>query len=149
MRHTYCLVLLSLVAGCARPSTRAIARLTAESEVRMAERQRFEAMMKRDVAALDTLLDDELIYIHPGVPVQSRSEFIDGIKKQKLVYDSIAPSEVRVRIHVGIALVTGKSHMRVRSRNGVSSYGVRFTEIYIRRAGQWLLAAWGASRVRA
>ncbi|MFL5638646.1 MAG: nuclear transport factor 2 family protein [Gemmatimonadaceae bacterium] len=148
MRRISCLVLLLVVAGCARPSTRAVARLTAESEIRMAERQRFEAMMKRDVAALDTLLDDELIYIQPGVDVQSRSEFIDGIKKQKVVYDSIAPRDVRVRIHLGIALVTGKSQMRVRSRAGVSTYGVRFTEIYIRRAGQWLLAAWGASRVR-
>src|SRR5947208_2406410 len=78
-------------------------------EVRLAERQRFEAMMKQDVAALDTLLDDDLTYVHTGGDLQSRDEFLDMIKKQTLVYESIAPSEVRVRVYDGLAVATGRS----------------------------------------
>jgi hypothetical protein len=133
--------------ACTPPASRAIKRITAESEVRLAQRQRFEAMMKQDVVALDTLLDDELDYIHTGGDLQSRSQFIDMIKKQTLVYESIAPSDVRVRVYNGLALSTGRSQMRVRSAAGVSSFGIRFTEVYVRRDGRWLLTAWEATRV--
>jgi len=105
-------------------------------------------MMKQDVVALDTLLDDELDYIHTGGELQSRSQFIDMIKKQMLVYESIAPSDVKVRVYNGLALSTGRSLMRVKSSAGVLSFGIRFTEVYVRRDGRWLLTAWEATRVR-
>jgi len=133
--------------ACTPPASRAIRRLTAESEVRLAQRQRFEAMMKQDVVALDTLLDDELDYIHTGGDLQTRSQFIDMIKKQTLVYESIAPSNVKVRVYNGLALSTGRSQMRVRSATGVSSFGIRFTEVYVRRDGRWLLTAWEATKL--
>jgi hypothetical protein len=122
-------------------------RLTAVSEVHFAERQRFEAMMGQDVAALDTLLDDELTYVHTGGDLQSRPQFIDMIKKQTLVYESIAPSQVRVRVYDGLALATGRSQMRVRDASGVSTFEIRFTEVYVRRGGRWLLTAWEATRL--
>jgi Domain of unknown function (DUF4440) len=106
-------------------------------------------MMKQDVVALDTLLDDELDYVHTGGDLQSRPQFIDMIKKQTVVYDSIAPSEVRVRVYDGLALATGKSRMRVRSAAGPSSFGIRFTEVYVRRDGRWLLTAWEATKLPA
>lgn len=102
--------------------------------------------MRQDVAALDTLLDDELDYVHTGGDLQSRQQFIDMIKKQTLVYESIAPSQVRVHVYEGLALATGRSQMRVRNAAGVSSFGIRFTEVYIRRGCRWLLTAWEATR---
>ena len=140
---------LVLAFACTPPASRAIKRITAESEVRLAQRQRFEAMMKQDVVALDTLLDDELDYIHTGGDLQSRSQFIDMIRKQTLVYESIAPSEVRVRVYNGLALATGRAQVRVRNAAGVSSFGIRFTEVYVRRDAHWLLTAWEATRLLA
>lgn len=124
-----------------------MARLTAVSEVHLAERQRFQAMMSRDVAALDTLLDDELTYVDTGGDLQSRLQFIEMIKKQTLAYESIAPSQVRVRVYDGLALAMGRSRVRVRNARGVSTYGIRFKEVYVRRDGRWLLAAWEATRL--
>jgi hypothetical protein len=49
--------------ACAHPPSRAIERIAAEQEVRTAEQQRFGAMMNQNVAALDTLLDDDLTYV--------------------------------------------------------------------------------------
>jgi hypothetical protein len=124
-----------------------MARLTAVSEVHLAERQRFEAMMSQDVAALDTLLDDELTYVDPGGDLRSRRQFIEMIKKQTLGYESIAPSQVRVRVYDGLALATGRSRVRVRNARGVSTFGIRFKEVYVRRGGRWLLTAWEATRL--
>jgi len=136
------LLFLIFVFGCAPHQNRLIARSTAESEVRLAERQRFEAMTMQDVAALDTLLDDELDYVHSGGNLQSRQQFIDMIGKRTLVYESIEPSQVRVRVYDDLALAMGRSEMRVRTATGVSRFAVRFTEVYVRREGHWLLTAW-------
>jgi hypothetical protein len=135
------------VFGCATHQNRTIARTTAESEVRLAERQRFEAMTKQDVAALDTLLDDELDYVHSGGDLQSRKQFLDMIRNKTIVYESIAPSEVRVRVYDGLALGMGRSAVRVRTASGVSSFEIRFTEVYVRREGHWLLTAWESTRL--
>ena len=124
-----------------------MARITAESEVRTAQRERFEAMMHQDVASLDTLLDDDLTYVHTGGDLQSRREFICTIKKQELIYESIAPTQVRVRVYDGLALATGRSEMRVRNSAGLNSFTIRFTEVYVRRDGHWLLTAWQATRI--
>lgn len=147
MRRLVRLLLLIFVFGCAPHQSRIIARITAESEVRLAERQRFEAMTKQDVAALDTLLDDELDYVHTGGKLESRQQFIDMIRDRTLVYESIEPSEVRVRVYDGLALAMGRSAMRVRSASGVSSFDIRFTEVYVRREGHWLLTAWESTRL--
>jgi len=138
---------LVFVCACARPSSRAIARITAESDVRTAQRERFDAMMHQDVAALDTLLDDDLTSVHTGGDLQSRKEFINTIKKQQLVYESITPSEVKVRVYDGLAVARGRSEMRVRNSAGLNSFAIRFTEVYVRRDGHWLLTAWQATRI--
>ena len=122
-------------------------RIAAEHEVRTAEQQRFEAMMKQDVAALDTLLDEDLSYAHTDGEMQSKAEFIDLIRARRLVYESIDPSDVHVRIYEGLAIATGLSQMRVRSATGASSFQIRFTEAYVRREGRWLLTAWQATRI--
>ncbi len=157
-RPAAAIALVLILGGCARPTiwrlsmrspttSRSMARLVAESEVRIAERQRFEAMMKRDMVALDTLLDEDLTYVAGKGSIQSRKEFIDAIKKQSTVYDSIAAHDVRVRVYHGLALATGRVDQHVRNSKGASRSTVRFTEIYVRREGRWLLTAWEAKRV--
>jgi hypothetical protein len=143
------LAVIGALLACAQPPSQAIARLTGEVEIRAAERQRFQAMMMQDVGALDTLLDEELTYVHTGGELDSKSEFLDLIRSRRLVYESISPSDVQVRVRDGVAIATGLSQMRVRSATGVSSFGIRFTEVYVRRGGRWLLTAWEATRLTA
>jgi hypothetical protein len=159
MRRTASVLLLAgLLGACARPSilrlsmrsnttSKTMQRLVSESEVRIAEQQRFEAMMKGDVVALDTLLDEELTYVPGKGSIQSRKEFIDAIRKRSTVYDSIAAHDVRVRVYHGLALATGRAEQQVRDARGASRVTVRFTEVYVRREGRWLLSAWEAKRV--
>ena len=130
-------------------TSKAMQRLVSESEVRVAEHQRFEAMMKGDVVALDTLLDEELTYVPGKGSIQSRKEFMDAIRKRSTVYDSIAAHDVRVRVYHGLALATGRAEQQVRDAKGASKVTVRFTEVYVRREGRWLLSAWEAKRVAA
>jgi len=99
-------------------------------------------MMRQDVKSLDMMLDDDFTYAHIGGDLQTRPQFLNTIKKEQLVYESIAPTAVRVRVYDGLALVTGREDMRVRKSAGLSAFSVRFTEVYVRRDGRWLLTAW-------
>ena len=121
--------------------------MTAEGEVRLAERERFDAMLKQDAAALEILLDADLTYVHTGGDLESKAQFVDLIRSKRLIYESIEPSDVLVRVHDGLAVATGRSRMRVRSATGVSSFAIRFTEVYVRRGGRWLLTAWEATKL--
>lgn len=152
------LLLVAVLGGCARPNilrlsmrgaptSKVMQRLVAESEVRVAEHQRFQAMMKGDMVALDTLLDEELTYVPGKGSIQSRKEFMDAIRKRSTVYDSIAARDVRVRVYHGLALATGRADQHVRNAKGTSKVTVRFTEIYVRREGRWLLSAWEAKKI--
>ena len=120
---------------------------TAEREVRLAERERFEAMVKQDAALLAALLDDDLTYVHTGGDLQNKSQFVELIRSKELIYESIEPSDIVVHVHDRSAVATGRSHMRVRSPTGVSSFWIRFTEVYIRRDGRWLLTGWEATKI--
>ncbi|HEV2016958.1 MAG TPA: nuclear transport factor 2 family protein [Gemmatimonadaceae bacterium] len=139
--------MIIFMAACTSASGRSTAQRTAESEVRLAERERFAAMLKQDAPALETLLDADLTYVHTGGELESKAQFVELIRSKKLIYESIEPSDVLVRVHDGLALVTGRSRMRVRSATGTSSFGIRFTEVYVRRGGRWLLTAWEATRL--
>jgi hypothetical protein len=104
-------------------------------------------MLKQNAVLLATLLDDDLTYVHTGGDLQNKAQFVELIRSKELIYESIEPSDVLVRVHDGSAVVTGRSHMRVRNPTGVSSFWIRFTEVYIRRDRRWLLTAWQATRI--
>jgi hypothetical protein len=139
------LILPLFVFGCARATLSKSD--GAASEVRLAEEQRFAAMTKQDMTALDTLLDEDLTYVHSTGELQSKPAFIALLKSRKLVYESITPSDVRVRAYDGIAVATGRSQMQLRATSGEMSFRIRFTEVYIRRGGRWLLTAWESARL--
>lgn len=147
MNRSAWMVAFVCVAACASATGGSTAPRTAESEVRLAERERFEAMLKQDVALLGTLLDDDLTYVHSGGDLQNKAQFVELIRSKGLVYESIEPSDVQVRLHDGSAVVTGRSRMRVRNAAGMSSFGIRFTEVYVRRNGRWLLTAWESTKI--
>ncbi len=106
-------------------------------------------MMKQDVVALDTLLDEDLTDVHTGGDMETKPQFLKLIRSKSLVYESITPTDVRVQMHDELATVTGRSAMRVRSAgaSAASSFEIRFTEAYVRREGRWLLTAWEATRI--
>jgi len=144
-----CLGSSVLLAGCIKVAVvrKPSAALEESTEpVRAAQNARFEAMVSGNIAALDTLLANDLTYVHTGGQIQSKSEFLGTIRTKSLVYESISPSDVRIRMYDGATVATGLSNMKVRTEAGVSNFGIRFTETYVWRDGRWQLVAWQAAR---
>jgi ketosteroid isomerase-like protein len=118
-----------------------------EEEVLAAEQARFEAMVRGDLAALGPMLSEDLVYTHSNGIAQSKSEFLEAIRAGHLKYETIDRQEARVRRYARVAVVTGRAAMRVVADGKPMAASMRFTDVYVERAGRWLLAAWQSTRI--
>jgi hypothetical protein len=111
------------------------------------DRKRMQAMGDKDIATLDTLLADDLIYTHSSARVDTKQSLIANMKSGATVYSSIEPSEVRAQ-DVGDAVVlTGVAWVKVVSNGRQLDFGVRFTDAYAKRNGRWQMVVWQSTRL--
>ena len=118
-----------------------------EATLRALDRRRLEAMRVVDLRALDTLLADDLTYTHTTGKVDDKGSLLEDLHLGRLVYDSIVPSDVRVRIYGRSAVLTGAVRMQARANGAAARFTARFTELYVNNEGRWQLTAWQSTRV--
>src|SRR6266496_1879260 len=75
----------------------------AEEDVRRAERERFAAMLKADVGALDKLLGADLTYTHGDGRVIDKTAFISDFKAGAFKYVTIGPNDLAGRLFGDVA----------------------------------------------
>ena len=114
----------------------------AANTVRRVESTRFDAMVRNDLVLLAQLLTDDLTYVHSNGDIESKSALLATLRERRLVYDSIIPSDVAVRIEGTSAIVTGRARLYIRSDGEIRPLTVRFTDVYVQRAGRWRTVVW-------
>lgn len=118
-----------------------------EREVREVTERRFAAMVRADTAELERLLADDLTYTHSNGQVETREKFLASIASKAVVYKSIEPSGVEVRVYGEAAVATGRVEMKVTAAGRDLAFVARFTAVYVREDGAWRLAAWQTTRL--
>ncbi len=108
---------------------------------------RFTAMVRADFRGLDTLLAPELIYVHSDGVVESKAEYLARLRTGRLRYQAIEPDDLEARVYGGAGLVTGRSRMQVKAGPKLLRFSIRFTSVYRRGRGGWVLVAWQATRL--
>lgn len=120
---------------------------SAEEEVRQAERDRFAAMLQRDVVTLDALLAAELSYTHGDGRLVDKAMFIAELEAGEFLYRSIEPTGLKVRVFGDAAIVTGSAGMQVVNKGSPAQIRIVYTNTHLRRQGRWQMVAWHATRV--
>ncbi len=113
-----------------------------EREIETLERQRFEAMTTQNVNILKTMLADGLSYTHSNGLVETKQTHLDNIQSGKLQYRSMQPEEMHVQLYRRSAVVTGIVNVTGVLNDKEFSIKPRYTDVYIKEKGHWLLAAW-------
>jgi Domain of unknown function (DUF4440) len=113
------------------------------------DRKRMQAMSDKDLATLDELLADDLIYTHSSARVDSKQSLIANMKSGATVYSSIEPSEVKAQDLGDAVVLTGVAWIKVASQGKQLDFGVRFTDAYAKRGGRWQMVAWQSTRLPA
>ncbi|HZF10863.1 MAG TPA: nuclear transport factor 2 family protein [Thermoanaerobaculia bacterium] len=116
--------------------------------VKAVELQRFATMVKGDTAVLERVLGDDLTYTHSTGAVDTKASFLASLQSGKLRYLALKPDGVEARVYAGAAaVVTGRIEMRVVSDGKEVTFPARFTSVYAKRHGRWLLVAWQSTRL--
>jgi ketosteroid isomerase-like protein len=123
----------------------------AKAEVEAVERQRFEAQVKKDYAALEKILADDLLYVHSNGKSDTKASFIASIKEGKSVYNKIDVEEMVVRPYNNqkAAIINGVINVTQNPVDGKPTYlHLRYTVVYIKNKGKgWQMVTWQSLRL--
>ena len=111
------------------------------------DKQRMDAMCQQDVTTLNALLADDLVYTHSSARLDTKQSLIGGMESGTTVYTAMEPSDVKAQDYGDAVVLTGAARIRVTSRGNPTSFGVRFTDVYVNKAGQWQMVAWQSTRL--
>lgn len=111
------------------------------------ERRRFAAMVAKDTAALQTMLADDLTYLHSNGLLEDKAQHISNIGTGKLVYSSMEPTEMKVRVRGRAAIINGIVQVAGTLNGKPYSVRLRYTNVYTKAKGKWRLAAWQSLRM--
>jgi ketosteroid isomerase-like protein len=144
------LILAAPVVFAQNPAREARSDDDAEKQVRKLERDRVAALVKGDVNTLDRIFSDDLIYTHSTGRVDTKKSLIDSIKSGAQKYEAMDHDDLAVRTFQNVALLMGKSSVKVRSGGAgaeLRSFQIRFIIVYARQSGRWQMVAWQSTRI--
>jgi ketosteroid isomerase-like protein len=111
------------------------------------DRKRMNAMAQKDIATLNALLSDDLVYTHSTARLDTKKSLIEAMESGRTVYTAVEPSDVKAQ-DLGTAVVlTGSARIGVLSNGNPNSFGVRFTDVYVNNGGQWQMVTWQSTRL--
>jgi ketosteroid isomerase-like protein len=159
---TTAIAVFLLMTCCWRASMFAQATNSSEAEVRAAMEERRKASQQGDTEKVLSSLADEYLQTDIGGYVQDKSTWLNEyfkplselIKAGKFRWEVYEQKDVRIRMYGDCAVIVGAleakgsgaryvpiQHAWVADPNASFSGTLRFTHVYIKRNGRWLLAA--------
>jgi len=113
------------------------------------DRKRMQAMAASDVATLEAVLADDLIYAHSSARLDTKQSLIGAMVSGTTVYTGVEPSDVKAQDLGDTVVLTGIAEIKVVSNGTPNAFGVRFTDVYARRDGRWQMVTWQSTRLPA
>jgi len=110
-------------------------------EIRKVDRERIQAQVNADSAALDRIYADDFVGIGPSGTVRTKKDVLADFASGTLKFQSITTDEVRIRVYGNAAVETGLSTMKGQDAGKVVPEENRFTRVWIKQGGRWRLVA--------
>jgi hypothetical protein len=111
------------------------------------DKKRMTAMAQKDIATLNTLLSDDLIYTHSSARLDTKQSLIGNMESGSTVYTAVEPSDVKAQDLGDAVVLTGACRISVMTQGRPNSFSVRFTDVYSNKGGQWQMVTWQSTRL--
>src|SRR3954451_15506688 len=119
----------------------------AEQEIRAAEKLWNESRVRADVAALGTLLDDAWTVTHGDGTINTKAEYLADLKSgARKFFADVKQDDFTVRVYGETAVAAGLSDSKVEYKGKPSGGALRFTRVYMKRDGRWVMITSHATR---
>ena len=110
------------------------------------DRQRMTAMAQKDIAKLNELIADDLVYTHSSARLDTKQSLIGAMEAGRTVYTAVVPSDVKAQEFGDTVVLTGSARIGVNSGGNAMNFGVRFIDVWVNKGGKWQMAAWQSTR---
>src|SRR6185503_5198356 len=116
--------------------------------VRAADDRRAAATLAADGAKLGAVFSDELRYAHSSGLVDTKTSYLQSIVSGRTKYHVIQFEERNFTFPAaGIALESGRAHMKSTSATGESDSIFSFLAVWREEKGQWRFLAWQSCKL--
>ena len=109
--------------------------------------QRMTAMSQGDIGTLNALIADELVYTHSSARLDTKQSLIENMQSGKTRYTAVVPSDVKAQDYGDTVVLTGVARISVNSGGNAMNFGVRFTDVWVNKGGNWQMVAWQSTKL--
>jgi ketosteroid isomerase-like protein len=110
-------------------------------EILKVDEERNQALQKGDVATLDRIYSDDLVYTNASGALLTKTQHLADLKARTLNFRSFKHEDVQATVHGDTGIVTGISKSVVEYQGTVSSNHRRFLNVFSKKDGHWLCVA--------
>ena len=110
--------------------------------IRRLEDQRYRAMCEGDVATLEKLLADSLVYTHSYGGSDGKASYLDGVRAKKWLYRKIERPKESIQLHGDCAVVTGHVRIELIADGKPKTLNSAYTNVWINGPQGWQMVAW-------
>ncbi len=112
-----------------------------KSGVETAEKAWSAAIQKKDFAALEKVLADDLVYNHSSGLVDTKQSYIASQKGGKLTYKSVTYDGMKVRLYGETAVVNAKIRIQAEDAGKAVDNQLLLTHVFVKQKGAWRIVA--------
>ena len=111
-------------------------------EIKALEDRRYRAMLAGDIAVLDDLCSDNLIYTHSKADYDDKRSYLHKVGTRYFTYIEITHPADRILVVDGAALVTGRMTAKVSVVGTIVPVDNRYLAVWVREQGAWKFVAY-------
>ncbi len=113
----------------------------AKEEIIKVDEERNQALQKGDVATLDRIYTDDVVYSNASGAILTKAQHLADLKSRGLNFRSFKHEDVQVTVHGDTGFLTGISKSEVEFHGTVSGGSRRFLNVFTKKDGRWQVAA--------
>ena len=121
------------------------ARADAFDEIRRLDSEISVATWSGDAVWFEENLADDFVLITPAGSVRTKRDIIRELATPGLKMEPYEPHDVNVRLYGDTAVVTGRMLQRYTLGGIRYANDIRYTDVYVKRKGRWMLVSGHAS----
>lgn len=144
MRNAVLLTIMALGMICGASRQKAMGQKSdaeIQKEIIAVDQERYDAMRKQDMAAMDRLHGDGLVFINTKGKMLNKAEYMDEIKSGVLKFLSVEIDDYHWGMYGDTVIMNGRAKSVVEYHGVVNKKPRRFTSVFVKMDGQWRLVA--------
>ncbi len=120
----------------------------AQDDVLAAHEKRRVATLNENVSVLDSLMMDDLTFMHPNAVVDTKTQFLNSLSNQSVQFTGLTDEDLNLRVHGTTGVVSGIVRVQVIASGTPVDIRVRFTELWVKDTDRWRMLLWQATTMQ-